>query len=743
MSVSPAPLALQPVQRGIRPTLAAVLVALTSLGAGTGALAAQSRSDAVGAPGCERTALVLAGGGAKGLAHVGVIQVLDSLGIRPDLVVGTSMGALIGALYASGRNGKQLDSIVRALPIADLLRPNVTPAPPTMTSAIDPFGPWVPLLVWERGGRGVHLRSPAVREAGFNAMLTDVLMEGNLRAGGDFDRLPIPFRAVATDLATKDTAVLSRGDLARAVRASTAIPVVFTPVQIDGHILVDGGLSENVPVSVARAAGATCLIVSSLIGKTYGDTAAAESPVVMVSYLVDLLLRQPSDTVGPRDVRIPSDVSFASTLDFAETLLPQLIDAGHDAADTTMRVWLSRCGDSCPRIAHPASAAYPPLTPVPQLGLVRSRVAALSASGAYRAIWLDPGRLHDSLAISPLAFPSPRQLAGVAVTYDNEMGGRITMGAEDLAAVGGRMMAQIGLTIGEWDQQLMLRGRFFNLPRILRGDTTLADPRRDVSPWNHPFAGALHGTLLVRIGRELVRRFSDSGVEDPPVPVDEAVIFGGADAQWAHGWFAALGPVAHWWNVESLPAGAPENPPPGGELEATPGWYDAFGVLLRGGRALDIDRRSAIALGAAGGVVEAQWTTKFSIAEGTLALPLSVDNFAIRPRLMLGAGSDLPPQSTFILGGTEGFPGLHIEERRGDREIYIGATVAHAIAGPVAVLAEVATGRTAFGGSLFSSVGWVAGGGLGLQVSTPLGPARVTYGYASVGRGAWLVSLGY
>src|SRR3954465_1443543 len=202
-----------------------------------------------------RTALVLSGGGAKGLAHIGVLRILDSLGIRPDLVVGSSMGAIIGAMYASGYTGREIDSLARALPISDLFRTYQPRSPRS-------WGPVQPLLLWDQGERGFNLQSASVAENEVNALVNAAMLRGNLLARGNFDSLPIPFRAVAADLRNRSPVVLSSGDLARAVRASFAIPLIFTPESLGGRILTDGGLAANIPTTVARAAGAQRLIVS-------------------------------------------------------------------------------------------------------------------------------------------------------------------------------------------------------------------------------------------------------------------------------------------------------------------------------------------------------------------------------------------------------------------------------------------------------------------------------------------------
>ena len=200
-------------------------------------------------------ALVLSGGGAKGIAHIGVLRVLDSLGVRPDFVVGSSMGAVIGAMYASGYSGRELDSLTRVVPLGSLFRTYAPRAPRSL-------GPLQPLVVWEQGAHGFALQNASVRASEVNSLLNVAMLRGNLIARGDFDALPIPFRAVATDLRDRSAVVLASGDLARAVRASIAIPLVFPPESIGTRVLADGGLSANIPIAIAHRAGAARVIVS-------------------------------------------------------------------------------------------------------------------------------------------------------------------------------------------------------------------------------------------------------------------------------------------------------------------------------------------------------------------------------------------------------------------------------------------------------------------------------------------------
>ena len=226
-------------------------------------------------------ALVLSGGGAKGLAHIGVLRVLDSLGIRPDLIVGTSMGSIVGAMFASGYSPNQIEEQARSLGLAQLFSRDGLRTPRSL-------GERRPLVVWQPGAGGFRTADASARQQAVGAALNRVLLSGNLAARGDFDSLPIPFRAIATDLRNREQVVLSGGDLARAVRASMAVPLVFDPERIDGRELIDGGIAANVPVAAARRAGAARVIVSD-VGWRPPDSVRADNPLVVADLLVSYL----------------------------------------------------------------------------------------------------------------------------------------------------------------------------------------------------------------------------------------------------------------------------------------------------------------------------------------------------------------------------------------------------------------------------------------------------------------------
>ncbi|MEE9292831.1 MAG: patatin-like phospholipase family protein [Acidobacteriota bacterium] len=211
-------------------------------------------SDGAGRP---RTCLVLSGGGARGAAHVGVLKVLEEMRIPIDCIAATSMGSIVGGLYASGASPEFLVDEFVGIDWDDAL--NDSP-PRKHISFRRKEDDDEPLFRFELGiGRGgITLPSGLIAGQKLEFILRSLTMHAS--AIHDFDDLPIPFRAIATDLNNGEMVVLKGGDLADALRASMSVPGIFTPVELDGIMLIDGGIVRNFPVDVARAMGADRLI---------------------------------------------------------------------------------------------------------------------------------------------------------------------------------------------------------------------------------------------------------------------------------------------------------------------------------------------------------------------------------------------------------------------------------------------------------------------------------------------------
>src|SRR3954467_13496196 len=653
----------------------------------------------------QRTALVLSGGGAKGLAHIGVLRVLDSLGIRPDLVVGSSMGAIIGAMYASGYRGRDIDSLARSLPIADLFRTYQPRAPRSL-------GGLQPLVLWEQGGRRFNIQSASVAEPAVNALVNAAMLRGNLLARGHFDSLPIPFRAVATDLANRSAVVLSSGDLARAVRASFAIPLIFAPESLDGRILADGGLAANIPVSVARAAGAERVIVSDATERL-NDSLDLYSPIVLADRLLGFLFQQPADSLRPGDILVRPAVEGFTSLNFSRTTVDALIRRGGEAARLTLTSTpcLPRRPAVDSRMLPTRVSSYSILSNNPSerlalqrlvglglsdsldVGLLRSRLRGMAQAEAYQAVWLSPTGAGDSVSFTVSARASPRRLAGLGLAYDNELGGRMWVGAVDRRTMGLALEGSAALLLGELRKEISL-----GLRRNFQFARQLMNP-----------------ALTVLLANESIRLFDPEGKELDPAKTRDGLLFLGIERAFPAGWQGSLGGI--------------------GEL-----WHDPEADGSTAGAVLNVKKVTPSGSRIAG--ADFRWTGVYQRAALDGGVTVAIGDVRVQPSLRWGWGEHLPLQATFPLGGDEGFPGLHIGELRGDRESMARVLLTYTIRHPFVARAERASGRSATGGPALTTSGWIFGGRIGLGADTPVGPVRFEYGLASGGRNAFFVRLG-
>ncbi len=218
---------------------------------------AQTHTQASGTVQRPVIALVLGGGGARGAAHVGVLKVLEQARVPIDIITGTSAGAIVGGLYASGLSPQDIERVIDEMDWDALVRdgPERSRQSQQTRSTARSF-----ISREVAGVRGLEINAPTALLQGqqFDFVLRNLTL--HVADITDFDRLRIRFRAVATDAVTGSPVVMGQGDLARAIRASMSVPAVFAPVEIDDRILVDGALSSNLPVAAARALGADVVI---------------------------------------------------------------------------------------------------------------------------------------------------------------------------------------------------------------------------------------------------------------------------------------------------------------------------------------------------------------------------------------------------------------------------------------------------------------------------------------------------
>ncbi len=305
--------------------------------------------------------LALSGGGARGLAHVGVLKVLEEHEIPIDCIVGTSMGAVVGGMYALGMSPEEIEAEVLAIDWAAMFRGATQREDLSFRRKEDErkflFGAEIGLT-----GEGILFPS-----APFSSLALDFFLERLvLRARGvtDFDDLQIPFRAVTTDLRSGEVVVLQGGSLSTAIRASMAVPGILTPVEIDNYSLVDGGVLDNLPVQAVRDLGAEVVIAVDVATPLPGDVQSAPS---IAAQALSLALEQRNiESRAQADLLIRPELGELAPLDFSQAVAA--MPRGEEAARARSEE-LESLGDAL-RFARFRRAQRKPAPLLPVLGSV-------------------------------------------------------------------------------------------------------------------------------------------------------------------------------------------------------------------------------------------------------------------------------------------------------------------------------------------------------------------------------------
>lgn len=297
--------------------------------------APKDNSGADPAPKRPTLGLVLEGGGALGLAHIGVIQWLEEHRIPVNYVAGTSMGGLVGGVYATGRSPAEVRELVESIDWNNVLRGQVPFENLDFRRKQD--------SVLYPGSIEFGLKKGIQFPAGFNSgqevqfILDHVALPYSTIT--DFDQLPIPFACVATDLVSGKKYVFRSGNFAAAMRSTMSLPGYFSPVRIDGHIFVDGGLLDNLPVDVAKQMGADITIAVYLESQPMSPTESLSSFGTLGKSISVMIAANEVHSMEMADVLITVPVAKFNTMDYSQA--NALIKAGYDAAQSKAAV-LSR-----------------------------------------------------------------------------------------------------------------------------------------------------------------------------------------------------------------------------------------------------------------------------------------------------------------------------------------------------------------------------------------------------------------
>ena len=397
-----------------------------------------------------RWALALSGGMARGFAHAGAIRALEEAHTRPDLVVGTSMGGVMGALYSAGFSPDSVRAILKRIPWDMVFggRPNAY----QWRSAWP--RPWFELTVG--GGHWLRIPPAVVDNSVINQVLIELFLDADAFAQGDFDRLPIPFRAVGTDVRTGRWVLLEQGSLARACRITAGVPLLFPAVAAGDALLVDGGMSSNLPIQPARTAGATRVLAVDVAIPT-PELDESSSGIAVFLQLFDILNKRGQEdtiSVAAGDTLVWMKLPDVSPGDFVSG--PRIMDVGYAEGGEAVRSWAERSG--LPRTSAPLEPPKPVLSPLSRRvewqgrGPVRrARVATqvlgklpegefrppqlvpalrrLSRSGLFESAWPTLTDRGDSTVLSFEVRERPALMVGPAFSLENDEGSSMHLGA--------------------------------------------------------------------------------------------------------------------------------------------------------------------------------------------------------------------------------------------------------------------------------------------------------------------------
>jgi len=509
-----------------------------------------------------RVGLVLSGGGARGTAHVGVLKVIEQLGVPIDVIAGSSMGAVVGGLYASGMSAEEIDELFRSVNWQDAFQDRPPRAELNFRRKQDDRNF---LVRYALGIQEDGLVLPKGLVQG--QKLAQILRRATLPVTDvdDFDRLPIAFRAIATDFETGETVVLGSGDLVTAMRASMSAPAVFTPVERDGRLLVDGGLVQNLPVEVARAMGVDVIIAVDVSFPLY-ERDEVVSPLTATNQMVAIMIRnrtvEQRELLRPRDILIEPELGRLTSSDF--TRVPRAIDLGERAAQSVAPQLAALALDApayaryraqrepqapgAPRIdfirVDDASARYARLVDENLAGLVgrpldseavADRLSRLYALDLFETIdytvVAEQGRTGLELSLRRKSWGPNYVRVGLNIEDDFEGNSRYNAAARfimtEMNRLGGEWLTDLQIgdnprIFSEFYQPLSLRNRFFVAPRIefeIRNLQTFAaadqvaeyrvrsltgglDFGREISNWGEIRAGVSRGAgnSRVRVG---------------------------------------------------------------------------------------------------------------------------------------------------------------------------------------------------------------------------------------------------
>jgi len=723
------------------PALIAGIAAVSALFAGASAQAEEAAA-AVATPERPRIALVLGGGGAKGLAHVGVLEVMDQLQVPVDCIAGTSMGALVGGAYATGMSAETLSE--EALGI-------------DWQKTVGSKGgrKYVPI---ERKLQARTFNNPAEfgfedgRLSGVSGLISTQDIEGTIRnlvsdarLQRDFDTLPIPFRAVATDMVSGDMVVMGSGDLSVAMRASMALPGVFSPVVEGNKVLSDGGMVRNLPVDIGRELCADVVIAVWLSTPQPGPDDLKSAAAILsrsTDVMIDANEKAQIATLTEQDIGISVPMGDIGTADFQRAA--DAVELGRQAAlaaSTALQrysiprseylAWRESVSTEQMRTVRLAGVKVVGLERVnPEYVQAQLQYLTDGAEVTLEQIEEDTGRIYALGDFSKVAytFNGPPEARVIEIRPEEKSYGPnfFTLTAGLAGQTNGELLAILGVDHNmTWLNER--GGRWHNVLQVGR-QTIIA------SDFYQPFDTEQRFFIqpVVRYERNLQDIYQD-GNRESRYYVGE--LFGRVDLGANIGTYAQLrGGVQSGWIDTRLDIGQSLLPDLDKERDSNIGISGVFDTRDNAGLPLSGSYLNVRATDSGSWLSGEQ---EYTVAEGVLAQAIpfrgnSLNLFAAGGKELAG---ELPVTRDFLLGGIRSFPGLWLQELRGTSYWVAGGNYRQKIADIVSLFNQ------SFYAGLRAQAGRIGGSRTGDTEGTLYGLSGGVSGRSPLG--AFNLSLGY
>ncbi len=279
----------------------------------------------------KKVAVVLSGGGAKGLAHIGILKVLEEHGIPIDYIAGTSMGGVIGGFYAAGYSPKQIEEIALSKEFQDWINGRIPPPYQYFFPKSAPTPSILSLELKVKSGLQAQLSTYLAKDLSLNLTLAEKLIQSSRMANNNFDSLFIPFRTTASEIFTQELLELDSGYLDRAIRATMSVPLFYRPIKIDNRYVFDGGIYNNFPTDIVQNDFQPDVIIGVNVSDKNFNEYPYENDDELLSQALFFSIVSKSDTsLGPNDVYLQPRISRFNALDF--TKVQAIIDSGYAEA---------------------------------------------------------------------------------------------------------------------------------------------------------------------------------------------------------------------------------------------------------------------------------------------------------------------------------------------------------------------------------------------------------------------------